>query len=448
MPFKRKNGISQATRVVALSFGGVILVGTLLLLLPISSSSGASCGLMTALFTATSSTCVTGLLMVDTLTAWSPFGQAVILLMVQLGGLGFMTMIFFFGLMVRGKTSISGRLLMVSSFNLNDMGDTAQVVRHALRLTLVMEGGGAVILAACFAPRYGWGALWKGLFTSVSAFCNGGFDLMGPEGAGSLTSYQDNPAVLLTVSVLVVSGGLGFFVWEELLQKRSYRKLSLYSKMVLWLSGGLLVFGTVFYFCAEYSNGETLGPMPLWQKGLNAFFQSVTVRTSGFAAVEQGALRDVSLVMSIVMMVIGGSSGSTAGGVKTVTVGVLLLSLREGLRGQDEVVFRGRTIPQRKVLAALTLVLALGVLIVAFSMAIAILDGVPYLAAIFESAAALTTVGLTTGITAGLSTVTRLLLLAAMYLGRVGVLSFSLAFLHGDGARRKISYPETDVMIG
>lgn len=448
MRSKRKKHAGQATRVVALSFGGIILVGTVLLLLPISSASGESCGLMTALFTATSASCVTGLVLVDTLTAWTPFGQAVILLMIQLGGLGFMTVIFLMALMIRRKLSLSQRLLMVSAFNLNDMGDVARVVVDALKLSLLLEGAGAVILSACFAPRYGWGAIWKGIFISVSAFCNAGFDLLGPDGLGSLSSYNGNPVVLLTVMILITCGGLGFFVWEDVRDKRSFKALSLYSKMVIWLTGSLIVLGTVFFLCAEGSNEATLGAMPVWKRVLNALFQSVTLRTAGFAAISQGELNDVSIVMSILLMLVGGSSGSTAGGLKTVTVGVLLLALRSCLRGREDVTFRGRTIPQRKVLAALTLVLVVGFLFILSSMTIAIADGVPYLDAAFESASALATVGLTTGITAGLSPFSHALLVFMMYLGRVGVLSFSIAFLTQGGGAVKIRYPETNVMIG
>ena len=448
MSGKRKKRTSQATRVVALSFGAVILVGTILLMLPFASVSGESCGLITALFTATSATCVTGLILVDTLTGWTIFGQIIILLMIQLGGLGFMTVLFFLASAVHKRPSLNQRLLIVSSFNLNDMSDTARVVKNALKRTFLFEGLGAVILTLCFLPRYGWKAVWKGIFISVSAFCNAGFDILGPEGQGSLSTYNGHPIVLLTVCCLVVCGGLGFFVWEEIFSKRSFKALSLYSKMVVWLTGILILFGAVFFFCAEFGNELTFGKMPLWKKALNALFQSVTLRTAGFTAIDQGGLTDVSLALSILLMLVGGSSGSTAGGMKTVTIGVLLLALREGLRGKEQVTFRGRTIPQSKVLSALTLVLVVGVIFLMSSMGIAIVDSVPYLLAAYEAASALGTVGLTAGITSSLSSVSHLMIVVMMYLGRVGVLSFSLAFLTRGRAANKISYPETNVMIG
>ena len=448
MKSKGKSRAGRGTRVIALSFGAVILVGTILLMLPFASVSGESCGLLTALFTATSATCVTGLILVDTLTAWTLFGQIVILLMIQLGGLGFMTIIFCVVMLLRQRTSISQRLMMVSAFNLNNMSDTVRVVKFALKTTFLLEGAGAVILSLCFAPRYGWAAIWKGIFISVSAFCNAGFDLLGPEGLGSLSTYNHNPIVLLTVMALVVIGGLGFFVWEEIRSKRSFRALSLYSKMVIWITGGLILFGAAFIFCAEFSNPDTLGPMPVWQKLLNAFFQSVTLRTAGFVSFSQGGMREISLVISILVMLVGGSSGSTAGGLKTVTVGVLFLALRAGIRGEEKVVVRGRTIPHSKVFAALTLVLVVAILFLVASVMITVIDGVPYLHAAYEAASAIATVGITAGITGGLHASSHLVLIAMMYLGRVGVISFSVAFLTRGNIAEKISYPETNVMIG
>ncbi len=444
----KRRRVMRAAQVVAISFAAVILCGALLLMLPIASVSGQSCGPMTALFTATSATCVTGLILVDTLSAWTLFGQVVILAMIQLGGLGFMTVIFLMAMRVKRKLSLSQRLMAVSNFNLNDMGDVARLVRGALKTTFAFEGAGALILTVCFWPRFGAQALWKGLFTSISAFCNAGFDIFGTEKIGSLSTYDDNPVVLLTVAALIVCGGLGFFVWEEIKRRRRWKFLSLYSKMVLLLTGFLLAFGAAFFLLSEYDNGGTMASMPFGQSLLNALFQSATLRTAGFYSISQGALTDVSLVMCILLMLTGGSSGSCAGGLKTGTVGVLLLSLRSGLRGQGTVSVRGRTIPQQKVLSAVTLLLVVGILFLAASISIAVLDGVPYLAAAYETASAMATVGVTTGITPGLGSASHIILILLMYLGRVGFVSFSLAFLAQNPAKSKICYPETDVMIG
>lgn len=444
----RRRRVVNATRVIAASFAGVILTGALLLMLPIASVSGESCGWMTALFTATSATCVTGLILVDTLTQFTLFGQIVILVLIQLGGLGFMSVIFLLASLVRKRMSLSQRLMMVSAFNLNDMRDVARLVGNAFRLTFVVEAVGAVILTGCFFPRYGIGAIWKGIFISVSAFCNAGFDLLGPDQVGSLSTYADNPVVLMTVAALIVCGGLGFFVWAEILQKKSFRHLTLYSKMVLVITAALIVGGMLFFLAVEHDNPQTLGGMPWWQQGFNALFQSITLRTAGFLTVDQGALQQVSQMMCILFMLVGGSAGSTAGGIKTVTLGVLVLAMRAGLHGRSDVTIRGRTIPLSKVLSAVTLVLVVSMMFLFSSIAISLVDEVPYLEAAYETASALGTVGLTTGITPTLSTFSHVLLVAMMYLGRVGVLSFSVAFLSQGGRKSRISYPESDVMIG
>ena len=444
----KRRRVLSASQVVAISFAAVSLTGTLLLMLPIASVSGTSCGFLPALFTATSATCVTGLIVVDTLTAWTLFGQVVIILLIQLGGLGFMTIIFLMALLVKRKLSLSQRLMAVSNFNLNDMGDIARLVRGALKTTFAFEGIGALILTICFWPRHGVAAIWKGVFTSISAFCNAGFDIFGTEKIGSLSTYDDNPVVLLTVTILIACGGLGFFVWEDVKRKRRWKRLALYSKMVIVMTLFLLAFGTAFFLLSEYDNAGTMASMPFGQSLLNALFQSTTLRTAGFYSISQGALTDISIVMCIILMLTGGSSGSCAGGLKTGTVGVLLLALRSGLRGRETVTIRGRTIPQQKVLSAVTLLLAVMMLFLAASIAIAVLDDVPYLAAAYETASAMATVGVTTGITPSLGTASHIILIILMYLGRVGFVSFSLAFLAQNPAKSKISYPEADVMIG
>ena len=427
----KRRRVLKATQVVTISFALVILCGTLLLMLPISSVSGESCGWLTALFTSTSATCVTGLILVDTLSAWTLFGQIVILVLIQIGGLGFMSIIFLMALLVRRKLSLSQRLMAVSNFNLNDMSDVAKLVRSALATTFVFEGIGALILTVSFWPRYGVNAIWKAVFTAISAFCNAGFDIFGTEKIGSLSTYDDNPVVLITVIVLIACGGLGFFVWDEIKKKRRWKRFSLYSKLVIGMTLSLLALGTVFFLLSEYDNAGTMASMPFGQSLVNALFQSTTLRTAGFYSINQGALTDVSLVACIILMLVGGSSGSCAGGLKTGTVGVLLLTLRSGMRGRETVTVRGRTIPQQKVLSAVTLVLAVSFIFLAASIAIAVLDEVPYLAAAYETASAMATVGVTTGITPTLGMASHLILIALMYLGRVGGLTLIYAALAG-----------------
>ena len=448
--FIRGRGLN-ATRVVALSFALIILAGALLLTLPIASRDGESAGFFTGLFTATSSTCVTGLILADTWTQWSLFGQVVILAMIQLGGLGFMTVLTLISFALHRRIGLSERLVMVSTFNLNDLDGVVRVVRHALMGTFLLEGLGAVILSWRMIPEFGLaGGIWRGVFHAVSAFCNAGFDLLGGKFGAftSLVGYNDDPVVLLTIAALIAVGGLGFFVWEDLLRARSPRRLSPYSKLVLAMTAALIAGGTLFFLLEEWSNPATLGEMGPGQKAYNALFQSVTLRTAGFDAIGQGGLSDSSKAFSSIWMLIGGSSGSTAGGLKTATVAVLLLALRAGLTGKDQVVFRGRSVPLPRVLSAVNLVLVMGLIFLVCSMVISTLEGLPYMDCAFEVASAMGTVGLTTGITPELTRISQSILIVLMYLGRVGILSFSIALMTGKRRPAKLHYPEINVMIG
>ena len=439
------------SRTVVLSFALVILAGALLLHLPFASRSGESTPFLTCLFTATSATCVTGLILVDTGIHWAPFGQGVILLMLQLGGLGFVTLISLVPFALRQRIGLSQRLMMATALNLNGMEGVVRVVRHALMGTFLAEGLGALVLSTRFVPMFGLGkGLWYSVFHSISAFCNGGFDLLGPEYGAftSLEGVRGDPVIMLTLAVLIAWGGLGFFVWEDLLRSRRWKKLQLYTKLVLGITACLILLGGLFFAWAEWDNPGTLGEMPVWQRPLNALFQSITLRTAGYASFDQGALTDSSAVLSILLMLIGGSSGSTAGGIKTVTAGLLVLTLVSGLRGREQVVVRGRTIPQRKVMDAVTLTLTVGLLFLASAMTLSTLEQVPFVQAAFEAASALGTVGVTMGITTALSAPGAMLVILLMYLGRVGILSFSIAFLTRKRAENKITYPTADVMIG
>ena len=441
----------NATRIVAASFAIIILVGALLLTLPVASRDGQSAGFFTGLFTATSSSCVTGLILVDTWTQWTLFGQVVILAMIQLGGLGFMTVVSLISFALHRRIGLSERLIMVSTLNLDSMDGVVRVVRHALMGTFLLEGAGAVLMSLRLVPDFGLaGGLWRAVFHSVSAFCNAGFDLLGGRfGAfSSLAGYQDSPIMLGTTAALIAIGGLGFFVWEDILRARCWGRLSVYSKMVLLITGLLIVGGAAFFFLEEYHNPATLGDMPVWEKALNALFQSVTLRTAGFDAIGQGGLSESSKAMSTILMLIGGSSGSTAGGIKTATVAVLLLALRANLRGREQVTFRGRAIPFSQVLNAMTLTLVVLFVFLIASMVISTVEGLPYLNCAYEVASAMGTVGLTTGITPELTRISQSILIVLMYLGRVGILSFSIALMTGKRRPAKLRYPEINVMIG
>lgn len=438
------------TRLIALGFGLIILLGTLLLHLPAAARSGEWTSWLTCLFTATSATCVTGLAKVDTFLHWSWFGQLVILVLLQLGGLGFVTLLTLVSLALRRRIGLSQRLMMASALNLTNTAGVVRVVRHALMGTFLLETGGAVLLSTRLIPRFGLPqGLWFSVFHSVSAFCNGGFDLMGAYTGSfsSLAGFQEDPVVLGTIMALIIIGGIGFVVWEDWLAHRRWKGLSLYSKLVFAITGAMILSGWAFTLWMEWDNPATLGLMAPWEKGLNALFQSVTLRTAGFATLDQGGLRDSTAVFSILFMLVGGSSGSTAGGIKTVTAGVLLLALWESLRGKEQVVFRGRTIPARRVLDAMTLTMAVTILLLTGSMALSLLDGLPFLTAAYEVGSALGTVGLSMGATPGLSPASSLLIILFMYLGRVGILTFSIAFLTRR-AESRLRYPAVDIMIG
>lgn len=438
------------TQMVALMFAAIILLGALLLTLPAASRDGVSCGLRPALFTATSATCVTGLVLYDTWSQWSGFGQIVILCLIQIGGLGFMSVATLLIFLLRRKIGLQQRLMIAQSLSVNDIKGVVRLQKLVLTGSFSVEAVGAIILTLRFWPEYGFTrALRWGIFHSVSAFCNAGFDIFGAIAPGqSLIEFNADPVVLLTLSALIIIGGLGFLVWENIARKRSLRKFSVYTKLVLLITAALLAVGWAGTCLLEWNNPETLGGMTVGGKLLNGFFQSATLRTAGFAAIDQAKLTESGKAFSSVLMFIGGSSGSTAGGIKTATAGVLLISLWAGLRGRDQVVLRRRTIPQARVLNAMTLTLVVTCLFLAGSIALTLADGVPYLAAAFEVASAMGTVGLTMGITTGLSPLSQGIIIAMMFLGRVGVLSFSIAFLIRDRGENKIRYPSVDVMIG
>ncbi len=439
------------TRMIAVGFAAVILLGTLLLRLPFAVRSGQATSWLTCLFTATSATCVTGLVQVDTFLHWSGYGQAVLLMLIQLGGLGFVTLLSLVSFALGSRIGLSQRMVMASALNLPTTAGAVRVVRHALAGTFLFEGAGALILSTRFIPVFGWGrGIWFSLFHSVSAFCNGGFDLMGEYSGeySSLVAFRNDPVVLLTIVVLIVVGGLGFFVWEDIIEKRRWDKLSLYSKLVLTITAGLIVCGTVFFLWMEGDNPATLGAMTGGEKVLNALFQSVTLRTAGFATLDQGALSESGAVFSTILMLVGGSSGSTAGGLKTVTVGVLLIALWDSLRGRERVVLCGRTISARRVLDAMTLSLTVSILFVSGAMVLSMTEGMPFIPAAYEAASALGTVGLSMGATPGLSAAGSLLIILFMYMGRVGILSFSVAFMARRQGAEKLRYPTVEVLIG
>ena len=446
---KRPKNLSPM-KIIAVVFACIILLGTVLLMLPVASRSGVSCGFRPALFTATSATCVTGLVLYDTYTQWSGFGQFVIISLIQIGGLGFMSAATLFVFFLRKRIGLKQRLVMAQALSVSDMDGIVRLQKTVLKGSFTIEGIGAAILFVRFLPEYGFanGLKW-GLFHAISAFCNAGFDIFGCITPGaSLMEFQSDPVVLLTLSALVVLGGLGFLVWQDLAENKSFRKCGVYTKLVLSTTLGLLAAGWAVICFLEWNNPGTLGPMSVGDKLLNGLFQSVTLRTAGFVSIDQAALTDSGKAASMILMLVGGSSGSTAGGLKTVTFVVLLLFLAARARGRSTVCVYKRTIPQSQVLDAMTLASLMMGLAYVGAIFISATSPVSFIDALYESVSALATVGLTAGATSVLSIPAQFLIILYMYFGRVGMLTLSLGFLAGDRAEERFHYAQTNLLIG
>ena len=440
----------SATKIIAIAFAAIIFLGACLLNLPAASRSGESSGFLTALFTATSATCVTGLVVQDTWLQWSGFGQCVILLLIQVGGLGFMSAATLLVFLLRKRIGLKQRLVMARALSISDRDGIVRLQKTVLVGSFLVEGIGALILFARFLPEYGLGnALRWSVFHSVSAFCNAGFDIFGVlQPDAGLILFQSDPVVLLTLCCLIVIGGLGFLVWQEVQQKRSFRRLSVYARLVLLTTFALIVVGWIILCLLEWDNPRTLGPMSVGDKLLNGLFQSVTLRTAGFASIDQAGLTEGGKAVSIVWMLIGGSSGSTAGGLKTVSFVVLILFMAARARGRESVCVFRRTIPQGQVLDAMTIGIILIFLAIFGGIFISSTSDVSVTDGVFEAVSALATVGLTAGATRVMSVPAKLLIILYMYFGRVGVLTISLGFLAGNRAEERYRYAETKLLIG
>ena len=446
---KRPKSLS-AMKIIATAFAGIILLGAGLLTLPLASRSGVSCGFLPALFTATSATCVTGLVMYDTFTQWSGFGQGVIICLIQIGGLGFMSAATLFVFLLHKRIGLKQRLVMAQALSVSDMDGIVRLQKTVLKGSFAVEGIGAIILFFRFLPEFGFAnALKWGIFHSISAFCNAGFDLFGCITPGaSLMEFQSDPVVLLTLGALVIIGGLGFLVWQDVAQKRSFRKCSVYTRLVLVTTAGLLLLGWAVICLLEWNNPGTLGPMSQGDKLLNGFFQSVTLRTAGFASIDQALLTDSGKAASMVLMLIGGSSGSTAGGLKTVTFIVLALFMIARARGRSTVCVYKRTIPSAQVLDAMTIAFLMMALAFFGGVFISATSPIGFTDALYEAISAIATVGLTAGATGSLSVPAQILIIVYMYFGRVGVLTISMGFLTGDRAEERFRYAQTNLLIG
>lgn len=438
--------------IILLGFLGIIVLGGLLLMLPISSVRREWTDPLSAFFTSTSATCVTGLVVHDTQTYWSGFGTGVILALIQIGGLSFMSVATLFSLVMRRSISYKERIVMAQTLSLDSNAGVVRITRHILIGTFAIESVGALILTIAFTPYYGFPhSVVKGVFHSVSAFCNAGFDLLGDRGQySSLMTFSDNAVIHITLALLIILGGLGFVIWEDIYTKRSFRKLTFYSKLVIITSLILIITGTLFLFAIEHANPHTMGPMNQGGKWLAAFFQSVSARTAGFNSVDLDGLRTASKLLLIILMFIGAASGSTGGGIKVSTFSVLMLAAFSAIRGRRQVWIAERKIAITSVIkAAAIATISLLMMVVCTMVLVVQSPHLPFVNLLFESVSALGTVGLSCGVTAQLPAVSKIALMLLMFFGRVGLLVVGIRLIIGsNGNKAVIDYPETRVFIG
>lgn len=427
-------------------FGGLIVVGTLLLMLPVSQADGRWTPVLDAAFIAVSAACVTGLVVVDTGTYWSFFGQVVMAALVQVGGFGFMILSTFLLRLAGRRTSLRERLLLQESIGGEGVGSALTLARRVLLFTVIVEGVGAVILTVAFLEHQPFGtALWWGVFHSITAFNNAGFDLTG--GYQSMVPFANAPLVLLPLSVLVILGSLSYGVAEDIVRRRSFVRLTLDSKLVLVTSVGLLVGGTLLLLLTERQNGGTFAPMPAWMQVLNAFFHSAMARSAGFNSVDLAAVTDGGLLVLIGLMLIGGSAGSTAGGIKVQTLGILLSATASAIRGLPDVVAFRRRVPTPDVLRAIAVTVLSFALVFLATFLLGFTSTQPFLRELFEVVSAYGTTGMSTGLSAETDTLGRLILMVIMFVGRLGPLTLALALAereHGSPLR----WPAATVRIG
>lgn len=438
----------SSPQIIALGFLAIILVGALLLMLPVSSNDNSVTPFTNCFFTATSATCVTGLITYDTLLHWSFFGRAVIILLIQTGGLGFVTLAALFSVIIRRNLSLKEKMTMTQSLSI-ERENIARLIKRIVTGTFLCEAAGGIILSLRFAFDYSLPtAIYRGFFISVSAFCNAGFDVFGDRGEfSSLSYYAADPTVVLTVSALILIGGLGFFVWADILKKRRFKTLELYSKVVVVTTVFLFVFAAVAFLLLE--NGAFLSGKTAGEKILDSVFFSATLRTAGFATFDFSALKTATLAVAMIMMFIGGGSGSTAGGIKVSTAALLVFAVRSALFGRKKVTIGKKTVSSSTVLQAAGLFITMLFIILLSGTVISEVDGVPFVSALFEAFSAAGTVGLTVGITPTLSAFSLWLLSTLMFFGRVGILTVIFALsVKVKKNDELISYPETKYTVG
>ena len=410
----------SSSQIIILGFAALILLGSLLLMLPISTQDGKGAGFMDALFTATSAVCVTGLIVQDTATYWSAFGQTILITLIQIGGMGVVTVAIAISLLSGKRISLKQRSTMQEAISAHKVGGIVRLTGFILKMTICFELLGAVLMAPTFCREFGMAkGIWYAVFHSISAFCNAGFDLMGIKTPySSLTYFAKNPAVNMTVMALIVTGGIGFMTWDDVkTHKHRIRKYRMQSKVILATTGVLILFPVLYFFFFEF------GDVPLGERILLSLFQAITPRTAGFNTADLTGLSEVGTIITILLMLVGGSPGSTAGGMKTTTLAVMFSTAISVFRRREHTHFFGRRIQDEAVRNAATIFMMYQVLFLTGGCIISLAEGLPILTCLFETASAVGTVGLTLGITPSLGTVSRMILTLLMYIGRVGGLT-------------------------
>ncbi len=431
-------------QIIILGFAGVILVGALLLMLPISSKGGTVTPFNEALFTSTSAVCVTGLVVRDTATYWSVFGQSVILVLVQIGGLGVVTVAASFALLSGRKISLMQRSTMQEAISAPKVGGIVRLTGFVLKTTFLFEAIGAIVMAPTFIKGFGLKGIWLSFFHSISAFCNAGFDIMGTETAkyASLTSYADNLVVNITVMTLIIVGGIGFLTWEDICSNKHHiKRYRMQSKVILVTTSFLIIFPALFFFFVEFVG------LPTKERILTSLFQSVTPRTAGFNTADLTNMTGAGQAIIIVLMLIGGSPGSTAGGMKTTTFAVLFANAIASFYRKEDAQFFGRRIETKAIKNAATVVMMYITLFFSGAIIISVAEGLPIGICLFETASAVGTVGLTMGITPNLSILSQCVLMILMFLGRVGGLTLIYAALSGIN-KNLFKLPQERITVG
>ncbi|MEE1244478.1 MAG: potassium transporter TrkG [Acutalibacteraceae bacterium] len=443
----------STTHIILLSFLSAIFIGAVLLCLPISSANGEATPFIDALFTATTATCVTGLVVTPTVVHWSVFGQVVILALIQVGGLGIITVMSGLALILHRRMGISSSVLLQDAFNLNTLSKIGLFVQKVILGTFLIEGIGALLYMTVFVPQFGPKGIWISIFTAISAFCNAGIDIIATD---SLCGYVNNTAVNLITMSLIILGGIGYIVWWDVIRvirerktkKSCWKYLTLHSKIAISTTAVLILSGAVLVFIFEFNNPETIGNMSLFHKIQASFFQSVTTRTAGFATIPQENLTNSSSLVSMILMFIGGSPVGTAGGIKTVTFAVLAATAYATVRNCNEVSFFGRTITKSSLNKAVSVVLVSFLILFTSVVLLAFVSDAPLIDVLYEATSAVGTVGLTRDFTGSLNALGKIIIMATMYLGRVGPISFAIVFALKKVNRNIIKNPTEEISIG